>query len=264
MANVYLYKPTNIAQPQLSIEELERFGEIKLYSADSNKWWAGTGDFGYGIDIRYDGIGLEVGTSNGSITGMAMYTYGDAELSIDSFDIPVSRFVNFTHGEPLAQTGIFDGADYMLGSDGGDLLKGYNGSDELSGRGGNDEIRAGDGRDIIWGGDGSDILYGGFGRNTFKWEQDGNVDTLYIMSDQWLVNPFYNSIHNPNGIKVDTIYSLDSFDRVLIQGVSSDMIEVRNYQGNLGIFTGGYLEAIYEGSNLSASQLQSMTYGVDV
>ena len=59
------------------------------------------------------------------------------------------------------------------------------------------------------------MLYGGFGKNIFEWEEDGAVDEIYIKSDQWAYNYIYDSAgNNPTGAKADTIYSLDTFDKI--------------------------------------------------
>ena len=264
MTNVYLYKPGDIDAPQWSAEEIERmYGPINLYSFYSDYFWTGTGSFGEGIDFLYEGYGLQQGTSSGSLTGATGYANGDAAFSMDGFDVSVSDWINFTPGEPMAQLGIFDGSDYMSGSTGNDVLTGYLGADDMWGSDGDDVIRAGNGADMIWGANGNDVLYGGFGRNTFEWEEDGYADELYIKSDQFAYNYLYDSAgNNPNGAKADTIYSLDSFDKIYIQGVSTSGLSFASVNGGIGIYAGGYLEATYTGGNLSVQQLQSMTSGV--
>ena len=179
---------------------------------------------------------------------------------------------NFTHSLLNLDRMLSDGADsseLLIGNDliwgdiGNDVLTGFRGSDDMWGDAGDDLIRAGNGADEIWGDTGSDVLYGGFGRNLFLWEDDGAFDELYFKSDQWAYNYIYDSArNNPYGAKADTIYSLDSFDRIYIQGVSTSDLSFANVDGGIGIFAGGYLEATYTGGNLSAQQLQSMTSGV--
>ena len=155
---------------------------------------------------------------------------------------------------------------------GNDILTGFRGSDLLYGESGDDTIRAGNGRDLISGGMGSDTLYGGFGRNTFKSENDDDVDSLFLKSDQWAYYWLYGKSGNsPNSEKADIIEGLDLFDFIFIQGVaSSDLSFISTTHifadgqsvDGIGIFARGVLEAIYTGGDLNAQQLQSMTSGV--
>lgn len=152
--------------------------------------------------------------------------------------------------------------DFFYGYSGDDILVGFRGADDMWGDSGNDVIRAGNGRDEIWGDSGSDTLFGGFGRNTFLWENDGAVDDLYLKSDQYAYNWIYESAGNsPNGEKSDVIYELDSFDRIHVQGVSTDDLSFDTVAGGIGIFANGTLEATYIGSNLNEDQISQMTFG---
>ena len=266
MANVFFFEPGNLDSPQWSLVDIERtFGPINLYSFYSDRFWAGTGDFGEGIDLLYKGYGLREGTDSGQLTGAAGYVNGEVVFSIDGFDVSVSQANNFTPGKPLAQLGIFDGSDYMSGSYGDDVLTGYRGADDMWGSDGDDLLRAGNGADMIWGGRGSDILYGGFGKNTFEWENDGSIDKLYFKSDQFAYNYLYGSAgNNPSGAKADIIYSLDPFDQIFIQGVTTDSLSFSRTADGIGIFADGYLEATYTGFDLNVSQIEAMTSGVSV
>lgn len=163
--------------------------------------------------------------------------------------------------------------DIFAGFSGADKLVGIRGSDTLFGYDGYDEIRAGNGRDYIWGGGDGDDLYGGFGHNTFGDERDGSIDWLYFKSDQFAWNWIYESSgNNPTGQKVDVIKGLDSNDRLFVQGVDTSELSFSqvndfsaptgNFSG-IGIFANGFLEGLYTGGDLSSSQLQSMTSGVD-
>lgn len=163
------------------------------------------------------------------------------------------------------------GPDTMSGGRGHDRLVGYRGADQLSGDHGNDLIQAGNGRDVLSGGDGNDVLYGGFGLNTFQDELDGGSDALFIKSDQWVENWIYGSAGNsPNGEKADKIEALDENDRVFIQGVQTSELSFGfvDHNSNLGetlsgigIYSSGFLEAVYVGGNLSMAQLEAMTSG---
>ena len=55
-------------------------------------------------------------------------------------------------------------------------------------------LRAGNGRDLITGGPGEDIMYGGFGLNTFQNSVDGDLDQLFIKSDQHAYNWIYDPV----------------------------------------------------------------------
>ena len=109
--------------------------------------------------------------------------------------------------------------------------------------------------------------------NIFTGERDGAVDTLSFKSDQYLWNWLYGKAgNNTDGSKLDVIHSLDVIDKIRVEGVETSQLSFEaisnfssptgNYSG-IGIYSDGFLEAIYTGSDLSASQLQSMTVGVD-
>ena len=171
--------------------------------------------------------------------------------------------------------------DYLSGSDSTEIIAGfeghdeiiaYRGADSIFGYEGNDLLRGGNGRDYICGGSGADDLYGGFGHNTFGDERDGSEDWLYFKSDQFSWNSLIGKAgNNPTGQKTDVIKGLDSYDKIFVQGVETSELsfsQVNNFSaptGNfsgIGIFANGYLEGIYTGGDLSASQLQSMTSGM--
>ena len=159
----------------------------------------------------------------------------------------------------------YSGNDKLIGLRGKDTVFGYNGADEL---------RAGNGRDSVWGGKGADELYGGFGHNTFGDERDGSADDIYFKSDQFAYNYIYDSAgNNPTGLKVDILKGLDIGDRVYVQGVTTSSLsfrQVNNFSSpsgvfsGIGIYSGGYLEAIYVGGDMAAAQVQSITSGVAV
>ena len=163
--------------------------------------------------------------------------------------------------------------EFFEGGAGDDVLMGRQGGDVLSGGSGKDLIRAGHGRDVITGGTGGDMLYGGFGHNIFTGEKDGEADTLSFKSDQHLWNWLYDKAgNNADGSKLDVIHSLDAIDKIRVQGVETSQLgfeSINNFSGptgnysGIGIYSDGFLEAIYTGGDLSASQLQSMTVGVD-
>ena len=171
-----------------------------------------------------------------------------------------------------AYSGVNFGDDLMDGRAGDDELIGYRGADVMTGGLGNDLLKAGNGRDVFTGGPGADILYGGFGHNTFIGEKDGSVDWLYFKSDQFSENWIYGKAgNNPNGQKADVFKELDSFDQIIMQGVQTSDISFRQVDNfstptgefsGVGIFAKDFLEAIYIGTDLSITQLKSMTTGV--
>ena len=164
------------------------------------------------------------------------------------------------------------GADQFKGGGGDDTLIGFRGFDVLEGDGGNDVLRAGNGRDFLVGGLGSDVIYGGFGRNTYAGMRDGSIDHIFFKSDQWAENWLYGSAgNNQEGEKADILQDLDACDRVFLQGVSDEMIDVspvthefgdKQVVEGLGIFAAGYLEAIYTGNKLSDFEVLSLTTGI--
>ena len=165
------------------------------------------------------------------------------------------------------------GRDTLIGGNGDDYLGGGQNGDELVGGNGNDIVHGGNGRDSLAGGLGADDLYGGFGHNTFADERDGSVDWLYFKSDQFAENWLYSRAGmNPNGQKVDIIKGLDQSDQLFIEGVETsdltfglvnDFSAPTGFFSGVGIFANGFLEGIYTGGDIGASQLASMTTGVD-
>lgn len=166
-----------------------------------------------------------------------------------------------------------NGKDIITGFAGNDELRGGQGGDHIFGGHGNDLISGGNGRDYLSGGSGEDDIIGGFGHNTFDNERDGSVDRIFFKSDQFAYNWLYGSTaNNPSGKKVDIIKGLDKVDRLFVQGVeTSDLTfsQVTNfaaptgYFSGIGIYANGFLEGLYTGGDLTSSQLQSMTTGVD-
>lgn len=185
----------------------------------------------------------------------------DTEVFVGDFNHSYSHFAGMV-ADGLDSPELLAGNDEIWGDRGDDILVGFRGSDDMWGEAGDDVIRAGNGSDEIWGDEGSDDLFGGFGRNTFLWEDDGAVDELYLKSDQHAYNWVYDSSGNsPNGEKADTIYELDPFDRIYVQGVSTDQLSFGTVSGGIGIFAKGILEATYIGDNLNQDQISQMTFG---
>ena len=156
----------------------------------------------------------------------------------------------------------------LNGADNGDVVWGRAGWDVLDGADGNDLLRAGNGRDILIGGPGEDELHGDFGWNTYRSEVDGYSDLIAIKSDEHMIEGYSGTAgHNPNGEKCDIIEGLDSNDEIIIIGVESNEITVRNNasahgETGIGIYADGALEGLYTGGDLSVSQIRRMTTGV--
>ena len=157
----------------------------------------------------------------------------------------------------------------LLGDKGNDIIRGGSGSDLIDGGAGNDIIKAGDGDDIITGGRGGDQIWGGFGKNVFLNEKDGSIDRLFITSDQYVPNPNLGNKagNNNDGYNLDTIKSLDTFDKIIILGVGTQdlsFFQTVSPSGTdgIGIFAKGSLEAIYVGQDLSIQQISRMTTGL--
>ena len=169
-------------------------------------------------------------------------------------------------------TGETDNRDAINGNGGDDVITGARGLDRLHGGEGDDIVKAGNGADVITGGVGSDDIYGGFGKNTFTGEKDGAVDNLYLKSDHLAYNYLYDQAGNNAGnAKADEIESLDSFDKIHIQGAMDyelTVMQTTQPRANgtalegIGIFASGSLEAVYTGGNLTVQQVQNMTIGV--
>lgn len=152
------------------------------------------------------------------------------------------------------------------GTETDDIIRGLGGWDALSGNGGDDLIHGGNGREIISGGKGADELHGDFGWNTYLDERDGYGDLIVVKSDEYLTNLRIGSAgNNKNGEKTDFIEGLDTFDQVIIAGIGNNelrFIENVSHRGQVGvgIYAGSSLEALYTGGDLSATQLQQMTF----
>ena len=223
----------------------------------------------YWIDIAGTTVGAEFKGSqfqtntNPPITEFNYFdSSGDHIYHIGEFNYKYFEFASLL-SKKIGNPTLLVGADEIVGDSGNDVITGYRGADYLEGERGDDIIRAGNGRDEIWGGLGSDNLYGGFGKNTFYEEDDGSVDKIYFKSDQHAYNYIYGKAGNsPNGEKADTIYELDAFDQIFVQGVTNSQLGFARVSNGIGIFADGTLEATYIGSNLNLRQISSMTSGI--
>ncbi|OON11505.1 MAG: hypothetical protein BTM30_09360 [Synechococcus lacustris str. Tous] len=155
----------------------------------------------------------------------------------------------------------------LTGGKGNDRIQAMAGWDMVDGGDGDDLVKTGNGRDILTGGTGRDELWGGFGWNTYKGDKDGFSDLIVIKSDQHLANPTLGNKagNNGDGSKTDIIENLDSIDKLIIQGVETNQITFANAtaQGltGIGIYSKGFIEALYTGGDLSVAQLTATTTG---
>lgn len=223
----------------------------------------------YWVDIAGTTIGAEftgsqfLTNTDPPVTEFNMFdSSGNHMFHISEFNYKYSEFASLL-SKKIGNPKLLAGDDDIFGDSGKDVLTGYRGSDYLEGQRGDDIIRAGNGRDEIWGGLGSDELYGGFGKNTFYEEDDGRVDKIYFKSDQLAYNYIYGKAGNsPNGQKADTIYELDSFDQIYVQGATNSQLGFSRVSGGIGIFADEVLEATYIGSNLNLRQIATITSGI--
>lgn len=223
-------------------------------------------DFRYGTN---NGFNVYLRTTGTNLNGLSpVYDYisiGDDAgylIAISDISLDYNGMVD-VFNSPFANPNILMGADTIGGTDFNDELIGFRGADYFNAYGGDDIIRAGNGPDLITGGFGSDIQYGGFGKNAFFDNKDGYVDTIYVKSDQFAYNYLYDSAGNsPNGEKLDFIYDVDSFDDIVVQGVSTDRLTIGNYFGDIGIFADGYVEAVIVDSSLTINNVAFMVSGV--
>ena len=225
------------------------------------------------LSFQFDVLGVTLGAeyvgydffydSDPQILEFRLFDSGwNTEVFVGGFNYSFSQ-LNSLVADGLDSPEMLSGSDEIYGDSADDILVGFRGADDMWGDAGDDIIRAGNGSDEIWGDEGSDVLFGGFGRNTFLWENDGAVDELYLKSDQHAYNWVYDSSGNsPNGEKADIIYELDSFDRIYVQGVSTDQLSFGAVSGGIGIFAQGALEATYTGDDLNQDQISQMTFGV--
>ena len=108
---------------------------------------------------------------------------------------------------------------------------------------------------------------GGFGWNTYKGDKDGFSDLIVIKSVQHLPNPTLGNKagNNSDGLKTDIIENLDSIDKLIIQGVETNQITFANAKAQgltgIGIYSKGFIEALYTGNDLTIAQLTAMTTG---
>ena len=159
----------------------------------------------------------------------------------------------------------------ITGGDGNDTIRAMIGWDTLVGGSGDDRLEAGRGRDTLFGGAGADILIGGFGPNQFGRNKDSAVDQIQLHSDQFKVNELYGKAgNNGNNAKCDIIESMDSYDRITINGVEDSRLSYRSAtltsatfgrQSGIGVFADESMELLYTGGDLSIAQIDAATTG---
>lgn len=226
---------------------------------------------------------IDAGDLYQSIHGTSTTNNGGIELKksdLDYLEIETSSWSStiklnaLIHASDLGETIETDsspewtipGGSAIQGGSSHDVLTTKQGWDIVCGGAGNDLIHTGNGRDILTGQRGSDELWGGLGLNTYRSERDGSIDLLVIKSDQWLFNRLLGkSLNNHSGEKCDIIEGLDPFDKVIIQGCTSNELTFANTTAHglngIGIFARGALEALYTGNDLTINELTAMTRG---
>lgn len=222
-------------------------------------------DFRYGVSgggnvyLRTKGVDLD--GANPLINSITFEDDNGKLIVINDVNVNNDGFQDI-YDSAFGNPNILMGPDTIIGTVFHDELIGFRGADFLSSSAGNDIIRAGNGPDLITGGAGNDILYGGFGKNKFLGNKDSYTDIIYIKSDQFAYNYLYDKAGNsPNGEKVDYIYDADSSDSIILQGVSTDMLTVSDYLGDIGIFADGYVEAVVVSNSLKIWEVAFMVSG---
>ena len=262
MAVIYSYGPEGL---DMTAEQLPAsafdFNSVVLHEYTNQKLSFQVDVLGTTIGAEYIGYEFLYDADPQVLEFRLFDSWWDTKVLVGGFNYSLSQ-LNSLIANGLDSPEMLSGSDEIYGDSGDDILVGFRGADDMWGDAGDDIIRAGNGRDEIWGDEGSDFLFGGFGKNTFLWEDDGAVDELYLKSDQHAYNWVYDSSGNsPNGEKADIIYELDPFDRIYVQGVSTDQLSFGAVSGGIGIFARGTLEATYIGDDLSQDQISQMTFG---
>ena len=155
--------------------------------------------------------------------------------------------------------------DSIIGNFLSNVLHGELGNDFIQGLQGNDTVYGGLGDDIIDGGIGSDFMAGGLGQNRYISSADGSGDAIVVTSARMKASPGASKIPGTGVIsRFDIIEGLDLFDKIYIsldriEHITTGSISVDGLEGT-GIFTNGYLQALYTGGVLTPQQIQTMTY----
>jgi serralysin len=137
-------------------------------------------------------------------------------------------------------------------------------SNQLIGGDGPDMITGGDLNDDIFGYGGADQLKGGLGSNSFTSPSDGARDWLYVTRDG-------SKLLSQAAATVDVITAIGREDRIAILDANRRKLRFRSLKletpshgllSGIGIYSGGALEAMYTGNDLSLAEIRRITTGV--
>lgn len=185
-------------------------------------------------------------TNNVSNTTYNNYTDNSVNYN-DSFNTD-----NSTNTYNYSLSYVLNANDYSTGKviNGSGRLTGTAENDLMTGGGKNDRLYGSDGNDELIGGKGKDKLYGGLGSNIYNAGSSNSkkdADRLYIESTD-------------NASSADIIESIGRSDKIYFSGSSANL-DVRGVDGGIGIFSNDILQAIYTGSSLNSSRLESQIFG---
>ena len=245
--------------------------------------FAGNTTYGFNTNISVDDSAVWYNFSDLITTNSFTITDGSGYDTLDVSGFDEVQFINLNPTSPddimpqssdigglignltIAPNTIIEraiggyGNDTIIGNNANNTLYGRQGHDWLTGLGGDDIIYGGKGNDWLTGGPGNDTLYGNRGYNTFRGDNDGDVDTIVI---DWC----------QNSSQADNICSLDTSDQIVMQNFNDRSLSFgyvgnhRNVYGDMlsgiGIYASNRLQAVYTGTNLSYDQVQSMTWTV--
>jgi len=185
-------------------------------------------------------------TNNVSNTTYNNYTDNSVNYN-DSFNTD-----NSTNTYNYSLSYVLNANDYSTGKviNGSGRLTGTAENDLMTGGRKNDRLYGSDGNDELIGGKGKDKLYGGLGSNIYNAgssKRKKDADRLYIESTD-------------NASSADIIESIGRSDKIYFSGSSANL-DVRGVDGGIGIFNNDILQAIYTGSSLNSSRLESQIFG---
>ena len=171
MADLHFFKQGDMRDSQ-DFAYLDLSG-LQIYEQKSDSIWAGYGEFGSGIDLRYKGSNL--GTSAAIINEATSYYNGQVSVSFSkiSWDQSLVSRVASAPGEALNL--LLGGDDKIYGSDYSDYLMSAGGNDQMFGFRGNDIMFGNRGSDYIAGFEGDDTAYGGQDRDEIYGNQGNDL-----------------------------------------------------------------------------------------
>ena len=138
------------------------------------------------------------------------------------------------------------GANQLIGGDGPDIITGSDANDDIYGYGGADQLK------------------GGLGSNSFTSPSDGARDWVYISRDG-------SKLLSQAAVTIDVITAIGLEDRIAILDANRRRLRFRSLTlesptygplSGIGIYSGGALEAIYTGNDLSLAEIRRITTAV--